>query len=156
MNWNQPPNIKIFEALGAVADGRVHLVDDTAEVYSSSGKKYYSVSYDAASHIIASNDNGSYWQGYLGYPAIAFLLCAGKLSYDEKVAAGLAGILWKDLNSRLNNDYEATERYARERLYFAGLSKSAVDTEVTGLADQIKRMCLKRPDGQQLEPPEGY
>ena len=70
MKWEHPPIIKIYEALGAVADNRVELSENTAKVFSSSGNKFYDVSYDRDSNSIMTNDNGSYWKGYLGYPAI--------------------------------------------------------------------------------------
>src|ERR1700733_3253094 len=62
MKWKQPPVIKIYEALGAVADGRVEVSGDTAKVYSSTGNKFYDVTYDPAEQAIMTNDNGSYWK----------------------------------------------------------------------------------------------
>jgi hypothetical protein len=35
MKWRHPPLIKIYEALGAIADGRVEVNGMTAKVYSS-------------------------------------------------------------------------------------------------------------------------
>jgi len=69
-----PPKVKIYEALGAVADGRVVVGNDNGEVSSSSGNKKYVVRWDAKNKAIMTNDNGTYWQGYLGYPAIAYLM----------------------------------------------------------------------------------
>jgi hypothetical protein len=34
----------------------------------------YTITYNPDTYVIASNDNGSLHQGFLGYPAIAFLL----------------------------------------------------------------------------------
>jgi hypothetical protein len=75
---NLPPNIKIYEALGAVADGRV----EREGMFTYQGKcasastpgKMYLISYNPDTNVIVSDDNGSLNQGYLGYPAIAFLL----------------------------------------------------------------------------------
>jgi len=36
MKWKHPPIIKIYEALGSVADGRLKLDGNFAKVYSSS------------------------------------------------------------------------------------------------------------------------
>src|SRR5688572_10980271 len=91
MQWKSPPVIKMYEALGAIADGRVHMSRDQAKVYSSSGNKYYTVSFESATNTISSNDNGSFWRGYLGYPAIAYLACSGRLMYRDDVAQGLKG-----------------------------------------------------------------
>ena len=43
--WKLPPRIKIFEALGAISDGRIKINGNTAKVVSSSGNKEYSVEY---------------------------------------------------------------------------------------------------------------
>ena len=69
-----PPTMKIYEALGAVADKRLEITGNTAKVYSSSKGKFYTVTYDSATNAIMSNDNACYFVGYLGYPAIAYLL----------------------------------------------------------------------------------
>ncbi|MFZ1075166.1 MAG: hypothetical protein WAN50_02225 [Minisyncoccia bacterium] len=39
MKWKKPPVIKIYEALGAVADGRIEVDGNAAKVYSSSGPR---------------------------------------------------------------------------------------------------------------------
>ena len=72
MRWKNPPKIKVYEALGCIADNRIEVNENEAKVYSSSREKYYTVKYDRNS--IMSNDNGSYWVGYLGYPSIALLM----------------------------------------------------------------------------------
>jgi len=71
-SWKMPPLIKVYEALGALGDGRVRIVDSRrALVTSSDGTKTYEVETSEDGREISSNDNASYWQGYLGYPAIA-------------------------------------------------------------------------------------
>lgn len=108
MKWKRPPAIKIYEALGALADERVKISGNTAEVVSSTGNKTYDVSYDPQKREIMSNDNGSYWQGYLGYPAIAFLLKTHVLTFRPEFAELLKGIPWKDINTRFKNDFDKT------------------------------------------------
>jgi len=85
--WKNPPIIKIYEALGSVVEERLEISDDTAKCYSSSGNKFYDITYSAEQKAIMVNDNGSYWNGYLGYPAIAFLLQTGVLEYTEDYAS---------------------------------------------------------------------
>ena len=70
MQWKHPPVTKIYEALGAVADGRVKVVGNAAKVLSSSGNKSYAVEYDPSSKSIMVNDNASFYRGYLGYPGV--------------------------------------------------------------------------------------
>lgn len=107
--WKIPPVVKVYEALGAVADGRVEMIDDThSKVVSSDGLKKYDVVWDRDANAIMANDNGSYWVGYLGYPSIAVLMENGVLPYDEVVGEMLKGITWKVINTRHKNDFEKT------------------------------------------------
>jgi hypothetical protein len=117
-SWKLPPIIKVYEALGAIADGRVRIADARhATVASSDGRKTYDV--EVEGRTISSNDNASYWQGYLGYPAIAVLIARGELSFPRETAEALRGIPWKELNQRFRNDYARTlaevSRVAEER-----------------------------------------
>ncbi len=93
--WKIPPLIKAYEALGAIGDGRVRIEDDRrATVTSSDGSKTYEVETSADGREIASNDNASYWQGYVGYPAIAVLIARGLLPSTGKRhrRAGRSGV----------------------------------------------------------------
>ncbi len=97
MLWKTPPRIKVYEALGCIADERITYDEDTARVRSSSGNKTYYVAFNEEKQAIMCNDNGSYWQGYFGYPAIAFLMIRGIIPYTSAFADNLAGIAWKDI-----------------------------------------------------------
>ena len=66
-----PPIEKILEAYTAIAEGHVKLENDQALVTSSNEAKTYTVTFH--DNTYTSNDNASYWQGYLGYPGIAVL-----------------------------------------------------------------------------------
>ena len=105
--WKLPPKIKVLEALGAIADGRVSVENDKARVSSSTGEKSYTVIFQPPDRI-KSDDNGSVFKGYLGYPAIAFLMLKGLLPYDERLAEKLKGIPWKELNEKYK-DYRKVE-----------------------------------------------
>ncbi len=111
MAWKLPPKIKILEALAAVADGRVtEIKPNIAKVKSSSGERYYTVRYFPERNEIESDDNGSVYRGYLGYPAIAFLMLKGILPYDEVLASKLKGINWKKLVETTGNYEKAIEK----------------------------------------------
>lgn len=154
--WKLPPKIKIYEALGAVADERVKITGNmTADVQSSSGNKTYQVIYDPQTNTISSNDNGSYWQGYLGYPVIAYLFVIGKIGLNQEIAKWLEGIRWKDLNVKFKNDYERTMRHIRDNLHDKGISLDELEYEIETISMKIKELNLKRPD-KLSKPPEGY
>ncbi len=153
MKWKHPPIIKIYEALGSIADDRVEISGNTGKVFSSSRNKFYDVTYDPNAHSIMANDNGSYWKGYLGYPAVAFLMKIGVLSYDEKIGNLLRGIPWKDINQKFKNNFEKTlqfifsdktEKETNDLKRFA----EKVDHEIS----QLKLSLL----GKKTIPPDGY
>ena len=107
-----PPIEKIYEAMSAVADGRVALHPDErkATVASSNGAKAYTVAWSEDGSAYSSNDNATYWQGYAGYPVIAVLMEQGALPLDRAVADGFAHVNWTELNERFRRDYAAAVR----------------------------------------------
>jgi hypothetical protein len=77
-----------YEAIGALGDRRVQLEDEWhASIVSSDLSKTYQVELSADGRGVSSNDNASYWQGYLGYPAIAVMLKRGCARYGQKLSA---------------------------------------------------------------------
>ncbi len=175
MKWKLPPRIKVFEALGAISDGRVELNGGvevsvgqnlgfgglgpsgvvSAKVYSSSKGKYYTVTFDPVKKALMCNDNGSYWVGYLGYPAIAVLMVKGILPHDKRLGSALAGILWKDINQKLKNDFDKTEKLVFELVEKKGVNGSELVLEAEKVLNQIKKLDLALL-GEKTKPPEGY
>lgn len=153
MKWKQPPIIKIYEALGAIADGRVKISSNTAQVYSSTGNKFYDVTYEPETNSIMANDNASYWKGYLGYPAIAYLMKIGVLEYQPELGKPLKGVAWKDLNQKFKNDFDKTTEHI-----FASLEPDQVRNlkeHAEKVSSRIKELDLNLL-GEKIKPPEGY
>lgn len=149
--WKLPPPIKIYEALGAIADGRVELIDDfRAKVRSSSGNKTYTVAFNPETRELSVNDNGSYYQGYVGYPALAFLMIKGLLPFDEKLSASLKGIHWKQLNQENKNDFDKTVAYL-----YTLTSQRELETFAQTVLDTLTVLNLKRPSVIP-KPPSGW
>ena len=153
MKWKTPPNIKIYEALSAVADGRVEIHGTSARVRSTSGNKRYDVAYDPDRHAITSNDNGSYYRGYLGYPAIAFLMQTGVLTYDATLGDVLKGVHWKDVNTKFKNDYEKT--LDAVLVDVSGETCAALTAYTKEMQEHIARLGLTRFETRE-PPPKGY
>src|SRR5512144_3190240 len=125
--WNMPPIAKVYEALSAVADGRVTITGDTtAEVLSSELDKAYAVKWEAGGPGITSNDNATRWQGYAGYPIIAVLLQTGRISYDQAIAEALAGVPWHSLNEQFKRDYDAAIEQVLQQVTARGGDAEAV------------------------------
>src|SRR3989344_2713569 len=143
--WKLPPKAKIYEALSAVADARVSVLGPTrAQVTSSEGDKVYEVEWNEPLRAIASNDNASYWQGYLGYPIVASLLAIHCIEYDPVVAGSLAGIPWKSLNSEYKRDYDAVVSKVLSDVDARGGSQSIVVGHVDSIYDQLAALHLQR------------
>jgi len=153
MKWKHPPIIKIYEALGSVADDRIKISGNSAKVFSSSGNKFYDVSYEPNTKSIMTNDNGSYWKGYLGYPAIAFLIKIGVVSYDKDIAHLLKGIAWKDINQKFKNDFDKTLEYILSSK--SDKEKDALNNLVIKIDNEIKKLDLNYL-GKKILPPSGY
>ena|SRR3989344_5771710 len=166
MKWKRPHISKVYEAFGAIADGRVEVVGNTAKVYSSSRNKFYDVSYDpdknalrpGSGQAIMSNDNSAYWKGELGYPAIALLMQLGVLPFDKNIAESLKGIAWKDINQKYKNDFDKT--VAEVFVHIDTLSRPAAKSDEVkqfceGVLEQIEQIGFSLL-GPKQRPPEGY
>ncbi len=150
--WKMPPPIKIYEALGAIGDGRVRPEDQhRALVTSSEGDKTYEVEISDDGREISSNDNASYWQSYLGYPAIALLLMRGLYRPPANVVDALAGIPWKEINRRFKNDYEQTLAEVNKIVEASGHDPDAIASEVDSIMDALKKLAPVR--GKRRRPP---
>lgn len=153
--WKMPPKAKVYEALSTVADRRVAITGfTTAKVKSSSQKKTYDVEWSEDLREIVSNDNASYWQGYIGYPIIAVLLMIGKLSFNAHVAELLAGIPWKTVNEQFKRDYDKAINYVLEQIEAKGGSRTEITQEVDKIYDQLGKLRLQRAK-RRRQPPKG-
>jgi hypothetical protein len=128
--WKMPPLVKIYEAIGALGDGRIELEDERhASVLSSDRRKKYQVEISADGREISSNDNSSYWQGYLGYPAIAVMLRRGLHPVRPEVISALSGISWNELNRSFRNDYSRTINEVMRRAEGRGFDSKLIAAE---------------------------
>jgi hypothetical protein len=150
--WEIPPLVKAYEALGAVGDGRVRIVDDMhAAVTSSSGGKTYQVETTSDGREISSNDSASYWQGYLGYPAIAVLIERGFYRAPANVTDALAGIPWQEINRRNRNNYAKTLAEVDKQIEENGHDPDAVRSEAEALLEYLTKLRPRR--GTRRRPP---
>jgi len=101
-----PPSIKVLEAAGAIADGRVHLESERAvvrvyaKVVSSEGDRTYRVFVKKIinGYSAYSDDNGTRFRRYVGYPIISVLMLMKALPRNRDVEEALKGIEWRKLN----------------------------------------------------------
>ncbi len=150
--WKLPPKAKVYEALSAVADGRVRIVSgNEARVLSSDGTREYTVTWDDDGRRYTSNDNASYWQGYAGYPIIAVLLAVGTITYDPATARPLAGVPWKRVNDSFRRDYDAAVAAVLGDLEAQGADGAAIAAEADRIYERLTALKLER--GPRKRPP---
>ncbi len=138
--WGIPPIEKIHEAFSAIADGRVKMASDHALVSSSDYRKEYTVSWQ--DNTYSSNDNASYFQGYMGYPVIAVLMLQKKIDYSATVAEHFKGINWKELNTQYKNQYAKAVRVILNDISGKGIDVQEIESEVNGIYEQIKTLDI--------------
>ena len=125
----KPPRIKVLEAIGSIGDERIKVLDDNrAQVVSSRGDKLYKVVLvekgDNVFHVY-SNDNGTIYRGYIGYPIIAFMMVKGIIPIDKEVMKAMSGVPWKDLNERYKK-YSIVENIVLSRAERMGVSRDII------------------------------
>ena len=128
-----PPRIKVLEAIGSIGDNRVHVIGDIeARVVSSTGEREYRVVVFRESentYRVYSNDNGTLYRGYVGYPIIAFLMVKGVIPVDRDIMRAMTGIPWKELNEKYKK-YAIVENIVVSRAERMGVSRKVVDDYV--------------------------
>ena len=143
-----PPIEKILEAYTAIADNHVKLENDQALVTSSNETKTYTVTFH--DNTYTSNDNASYWQGYLGYPGIVVLMLQGKLPYDKELAQQFAGVDW----NKINQEYKRNYAQAADAVMTAkGIGKKKAETKLHHVYDTLKQLPINVKRGS-LRPPK--
>ena len=125
----KPPRIKILEAIGSIGDERIKVLDDKkAQVVSSRGDKVYKVvliEKEGNVFHTYSNDNGTIYRGYIGYPIIAFMMVKGIIPIDKEVMKAMSGVPWKDLNERYKK-YSIVENIVLSRAERMGVSRDII------------------------------
>jgi hypothetical protein len=143
--WKLPPEAKVYEAFSALADGRVHQAGPgRAEVVSSGGDRAYTVTWSGDRRALASDDNASRWQGYLGYPILAVLMDLGELPLDRAVVAPLAGVPWHELNRRFKRDYGAAVEHVLAGLEERGVGRAPIVAAADAVMARLSDLSLRR------------
>ncbi len=135
-----PPIEKIHEAYSAIADHRVTMQDGSALVGSSDGTKEYTVTWEE--NVYTSNDNGSFWQGYAGYPMIAVLMLQDKLPLDKAIAGYFRGINWRALNAKYKAKYSKAVAEVMESLQVQNIDCKTINIEVNHVYNSIKTLDI--------------
>ncbi|WML34530.1 hypothetical protein [Clostridium sp. OS1-26] len=135
-----PPIEKIYEAYSAVADNRVVIGNNSAKVASSNHAKEYIVTWK--DDIYTSNDNGSYWSGYAGYPMIAVMMLQGKLKLNRSIAEYFKGINWTEINAKYKAKYAKAVAEIMDELKANGIDCDAINKNVNEVYKQIELLDI--------------
>lgn len=135
-----PPIEKIYEAYSALADHRIKISENSADVLSSDGTKSYKVTWK--DNTYSSTDNATYWQGYAGYPVIGVLILQSKLTVDNKIFEHFSGVNWNSLNKKHKRDYRAAllEVFADKELPQNQID--AIEKKTQQVFEQLKTLDL--------------
>ena len=143
-----PPTIKVLEAAGAIGDGRVNIVDDVSDVVrarvaSSAGDKVYTVVVrrgDGRVIYSYSDDNGTRYRRYVGYPIISVLMLQGLLPRDPSIERALAGIPW----SQWNKTYKSYSITMKKALDYASrlVEPTRIEDYVTETMARLKKYTI--------------
>ncbi|MEM1560043.1 MAG: hypothetical protein QW775_02850 [Ignisphaera sp.] len=138
-----PPRIKILEALGCIGDQRIKVINDKeAHVISSDYTRSYHVYIDLDSRAVFSDDNGTKFRGYVGYPIVAFLMLKGILPLDENLVKALAGIPWKRLNETYK-DYQVVEKIVLQKAKNFGIEEVYIQDFIKKVLKELASLRLK-------------
>lgn len=145
MEWKLPPRAKVYEALSCVGSGHVEFTrPGEALVTSSEGDRKYRVIFDLEGNQISSDDNGSKWQGYLGYPSIAVLMLKGKLPFDKELSRALRDIKWNSLNRRYKRNYDLAIKEAQQIAMERGCEIAQLEQFVDRVMQEIEAKRFER------------
>jgi len=148
---SRPPRIKVLEALGCIADGRIKVINENyVKVTSSLGDKTYNVYVDLNRGVAYSDDNGTKYRNYIGYPIIALLMIKGVLPYDKRISEALKGIPWKILNEKYKK-YALVEREVLKIARSKGVSSSELMSFVKKVMNKISELKLEKLNSLPLE-----
>ncbi len=148
---SRPPRIKVLEALGCIADGRIKVINENyVKVTSSLGDKTYNVYVDLNRGVAYSDDNGTKYRNYIGYPIIALLMIKGVLPYNKRISEALKGIPWKILNEKYKK-YALVEREVLKIARSKGISSSELMSFVKKVMNKISELKLEKLNSLPLE-----
>ncbi|MCS7099635.1 MAG: hypothetical protein RMH84_06920 [Sulfolobales archaeon] len=140
-----PPRIKVLEALGALADGRVRRVrENLFEVASSDSSRKYSVYVERIGFRefrACSTDNGTVYRGYIGYPIIAVMAYSGYIRRDRDVEKALSGIPWRKLNEELRK-YALVESEVLKLVSSRGVNPRSVSYAVEKTMEELRKLAV--------------
>ena len=145
-----PPIEKIYEAYGALADGRVHMQQAQAEVLSSGRDKSYTVTWQGGTYT--ANDNATYWQGYAGYPVLAVLLLQGRLPLQVEHLPYFAGIDWAHRNARYKANYAQMMQELLQELQAQGAPCSAISQQAQTVYESLAALKITVKRGKNRPP----
>lgn len=154
--WLPPHISKIYEALTAIADKRIELINENeAHITSSSRGKFYTITYDPSTSSIMSNDNTAYYTGSVSYPMIALLMLNGVIAYDKSLLSPFSNIIWKDIMTKHKNDYDKGIEEVLSMLATKGINVEEIKNKIMIIYQQACSITLNYL-GTKTKPPTGY
>lgn len=141
----KPPRIKVLEAVGALGDNRLRDLDDSSCIVKSSmGDREYRVVLIHSgdnTYRVYSNDNGTLYRGYVGYPILALMMKKDILPVDGEVMKAMTGVPWKELNEKYQR-YAIVENIVISRAEKLGVSRIVIDDYINLVMKKLGLMKI--------------
>jgi len=141
-----PPRIKVLEAVSALASGRVKRIDDIYKVKASMSNREYTVILGDES--VYSDDNGTVYRQYVGYPIIAVMIMEGSIPDFQELGRAIGDVPWAKLNAEMKS-YKKVEKHVKGIALRAGISEEQVDGYIEEVIKILKERRLKFKDMRQ-------
>lgn len=136
-----PPIEKIPEAFSVLADQRITMYDDHADIVSSNQEKQYTVLFHE--NLYQSNDAATYWQGYPGYPIIAVWLIQKRLCVDETILPYFKAIPWHQLNEQYHRKYDQVLEALYQKWEKEGIDVAHIRQEIQTIYETMKTLDVE-------------
>lgn len=139
-----PPEVKVLEALSAVFGNRIQVINDYLCIVKSSDlSRTYIVYLDLSNGFVYSNDNGTTYRNYIGYPIISFLMIKGILPKNERIGRLIKDIPWRKINEELKS-YSKVMNYIITKLKQCNVNEIEVRKYINEVMSKLSRLRLKK------------
>ncbi len=125
------------------ADNASRTLTRGGRVLSSDRTRVYDVYVDLEQKVAYSNDNGTLYRGYVGYPIIAFLMYRGVLPINEKIGIYLRDFPWKAMNEKYRK-YSLVMNEIFMLLRKNGISRTDVEKYIDSVLKILESLKLRK------------
>ncbi len=133
--WNQPPRIKILEALSLQSRNHVKTLTSDSAIING-----VNVFFNREQNGICIEDEESIRKGYIGSEGLCFLMKKGILPYNKKIGELLKDFNWSYYSY---NNYAEGEKAAKKILFEKGVDEKLIDAYIDRINSLIRKHSFR-------------